>query len=127
MEPALRQRLAGKNGIPQLTPQDVAQPGLTFDVQVDNSLGANTIALLLVGTQAAANPYKGGTILVNADITATLFPLDAAGMLLSEDVPYDASLYFADFFLQVLEADPFAVKKVSMTPGLQVHVGLDLF
>ncbi len=119
--------LAGKNGIPQLTPQDVAQPGLTFDVQVDNSLGANTIALLLVGTQAAANPYKGGTILVNADITATLFPLDAAGMLLSEDVPYDASLYFADFFLQVLEADPFAVKKVSMTPGLQVHVGLDLF
>lgn len=84
-------------------------------------------ALLLVGTQTAANPYKDGTILVNADITATLFPLDAAGVLLSEDVPYDASLCFADFYLQVLEADPSAVKKVSMTPGLQVHVGLDLF
>lgn len=119
--------LAGKNGIPQLTPLNAAQPGLTFDLQIDNSLGATTTALLLVGTQAVSNPYKGGTILASSDVVATLFTLDAAGVTLSEDVPYDVALYFADFYVQVLEADPFAVKKISMTPGLQVHVGLDLF
>lgn len=116
----------GKNGIPTLTAHAPPQPSYPIDVDVSNSLGANTIALVMVGSQTAAIPYKGGQLLTNGDLLSVIFSLDAAGTTLSDDIPSDPALFFADFYVQVLEADPFASKKISMTAGLHLRVGIDL-
>ncbi len=116
----------GRNGIPTLTAQAPPQLGSPIDVDVSNSLGSATLALVMVGTQTAANPYKGGLLLTNGDLLSLIFPLDAGGTTLSDDIPFDVSLLWADFYVQVLEADPFASKKISMTAGLHLRVGIPL-
>lgn len=88
----------GLNGVPTLTALDEPQIGAPISVQVGNSLGATTLALLMLGTSAtniATN--KGGTLLASADLLSFLFTLDAAGTTFTEDIPYDPALYFADF------------------------------
>ncbi len=117
--------LAGTNGIPHLIAQDAPHVGDDLNVFVENSLGAPTIAALFLGVDPATTPFKGGTLLVDPALTL-IFPLDAAGTLLTGDIEYDASLYFAEFYVQVAEADPNAVKKISLTPGLKIHCGLEL-
>ncbi|MBL8843453.1 MAG: FG-GAP repeat protein [Planctomycetes bacterium] len=116
----------GKLGIPQL--DALAPPGFgtTLTVSVDNSAGFPTTGLLLVGTSTAAIPWKDGTLLVNADVASLLFPLPTFGALLDADIPNDPALAFVDLYVQVVEADPFASKKLSFTPGLRLRLGYDL-
>jgi len=117
----------GRNGVPALTALTEPQIGAPIDVFVGNSLGGSTIALLMVGSTAISTPTsKGGTLLATDDFASLLFTLDAAGTTLSEDIPWDPALYFAEFFVQVLEADPFASKKLSFTPGLHLRIGIDM-
>ena len=117
----------GRNGIPTLTALNDPHPGFPISVTITNSLGANTLALLMVGTSATNIPTsKGGTLLASSDFFSTIFTLDAAGTTMTEDIPSDPALYFADFYVQVLEADPFASKKISFTAGLNIHIGVDL-
>jgi hypothetical protein len=128
--PAWRQNygsgLAGKNGVPTIGSFGDPGFGTTLIVSVGNSYGASTSALLLAGTSPANLPYKGGTILVNADLTSLFFTMGSFGSFFIEDVPDDPALAFVDLYVQVLEADPFAVKGISMTPGLQLRLGYDL-
>ncbi len=116
----------GRNGIPTLTAHAPPQPSYPISVDVSNSLGASTLALVMVGSQTAATPYKDGLLLTNGDLLSSIFSLDAAGTTLSDDLPADPALYFVDFYVQVIEADPFASKKISMTAGLHLRVGIDL-
>ncbi|MSR46468.1 MAG: hypothetical protein EXS13_05325 [Planctomycetes bacterium] len=88
--------IAGLNGIPHLIPQNDPQVGNDFDVLVENSLGAPTIAALFLGVAPATTTFKGGTLLVDPVLTL-LFPLDAAGTVLSAEIEYDVALYFAEF------------------------------
>ena len=55
-----------------------------------------------------------------------LLALPPNGVTLSDTLPDDPALHFFELFLQVIEADPFASKGLSFTPGLKLHLGFDL-
>lgn len=115
--------LAGTFGTPQLSALGKPLLGATFDVALTNSRLATTTALLLLGTTAINVPYKGGALLVQADLASLYISLPSLGTVLSEDLPNDPTLNGLELFVQVLEADPGAVKKISMTDGLKLHLG----
>jgi hypothetical protein len=116
----------GRNGIPTLTAQEKPVVGAPLDVDLSNSLGAATSALLFVGVQPANIPiHNSGTLLV-LPLLSVFVPLPAGGLTLSGALPNDPSLWFFDLYLQAIELDSFASKGLSFTPGLQLHCGFDL-
>jgi hypothetical protein len=116
----------GRNGIPTLTAQEKPVVGAPLDVDLSNSLGAATSALLFVGVQPANVPiHNSGTLLV-APLLSVFVPVAAGGATLSGALPNDPALDFFDLYLQALEVDSFASKGLSFTPGLQLHCGFDL-
>ena len=116
----------GKNGIPGLIALDDPGVGEPISLQLDNSLGASTVALLFVGfAETSAPTSAGGTLLVLPEWIQTL-ALPAGGIVLSDKLPDDPALYLFDVFVQALEADPFASNKISFTPGLVLRCGFDL-
>jgi len=116
----------GLNGIPAIYALNKPVPGQPLTVQIDNSRGAPTASLLLLGYAPASIPTnKDGTILVSAALAVGL-PLSATGASLGTTLPDDPALDFFDVYLQALEADPFASKGVSFTRGLKLHCGFDL-
>ncbi|MSR45480.1 MAG: hypothetical protein EXS13_00150 [Planctomycetes bacterium] len=116
----------GTNGIPAL--DALNDPGLdqAFDLAIGNSAGVATTALLLVGSSPISIPYKDGTLLSAGDVHSVFFVLPGGGMTLSENIPDDPALAFVVFYVQVLEADAAASRKISFTAGLQVRIGYDL-
>jgi len=113
----------GYLGIPHVTA--ISQPvvGTTMTAQIDNSAHANTTAFLFVGVSKLSIPLKNsGTLLVDPLQTIVL-ALPSHGLTLDADIPDDATLYNADFFVQVVEFDARASKGLSFTPGLQLRCG----
>jgi FG-GAP repeat protein len=117
---------SGKNGVPQFVSLDDPQPGYLVTLKLDNSLGATTPGVLFIGLADANLPSgKDGTILVSPLVILPL-SIPAGGALLTGTLPPDPSLYFLDIYLQAIEADSFASKGLSFTPGLELHCGYDL-
>jgi hypothetical protein len=115
-----------KLGVPDLVALDEPAVGEPIDIVLDNSLGGLTLGLLLIGFSDASIPTSaGGTILVDQPLISPV-AIPAGGLTLSDTLPDDPALYFFEVFLQALEADPFASKNISFTPGLKLHLGFDL-
>jgi hypothetical protein len=114
----------GTNGIPSLTA--IGDPILCTTLAVDfaNSLGASTVALLMIGFQATDQPtaYGGHRLVVPA--SSFLVSLPAAGLALSGPLPCDESLCGLAVYAQALEIDGGASKGVSFTPGLELRLGV---
>jgi hypothetical protein len=115
----------GKYGVPTLTAAQDPEVGAPIDILVDNSHAQDTQALMFVGLSATDIPTNAGGHLLVVPLFSFGFPLPAAGLTLSDTLPNDPALYFADVFLQVIEVDPFASKGLSFTQGLQLHLGFD--
>jgi hypothetical protein len=113
----------GNLGIPTLVALSDPLLGASFDTFASNSAGFPTLALLLAGLSPAAIPYKDGTLLVTPDLLSLFFTLPTAGATFTEDVPDDPALAFLDLYAQVVESDPAASKKVSMSAGLHLRIG----
>jgi WD40 repeat protein len=114
---------SGTLGIPNLTASANPVFGTTFDVDVDNSLGAATPALLLAGLNQASIPTSaGGTLLVDILLIAPIV-VAAGGDALSASIPQDPALCGVSLDLQVLEADAGAPHGISFTPGLDLVFG----
>jgi hypothetical protein len=91
--------------------------------QVGNSSGLYTAGVLFIGVASASLPTTlGGTLLVDPLTTATL-PLTPYDEGFPLTVPNGGDLPGVHVFLQVLELDPWAVKGVSFTAGLDVTIG----
>ncbi|MCB9897449.1 MAG: hypothetical protein H6825_05555 [Planctomycetes bacterium] len=119
----------GKNGIPSLTLAQTPVVGAPIDIQIGNSLGADTLAALFIGVETADIPFAfSGTLLVTppAPSFILVFPLPAAGISIGTTLPDAPELFCADLFLQVIEVDAFASVGRSFTPGLQLRCGFDL-
>jgi hypothetical protein len=116
----------GRNGIPTLTAQEKPVVGAPLDVDLSNSLGAATSALLFVGVQPADIQIRNSGTLLVAPLLSVVVPVPASGLTLRGKMPNDPSLWFFDLYLQALELDPYASKGLSFTPGLQLHCGFDL-
>jgi len=77
----------GLNGVPGLAALSKPVPGQSLPIQLDDSLGAATVELLLVGDAPASIPTsKDGTILVTSALSVVL-PIGATGLTLSGSPP----------------------------------------
>ncbi len=114
---------AGTFGVPSLVAQNRPILGGPLVLDVGNSLGAPTTALLVLGLAQASIPTnKGGTILVAPALWIPL-ALPAGGLSVAGSVPNDPQLcgLAADF--QALELDAGAAFGISFTAGLELHLG----
>jgi hypothetical protein len=115
--------LAGTLGVPQLLAQGNPVVGQTLSLDLTNSLGTSTVGLLFAGLSQTSLPAFGGTVLVQPLLTAT-FPVPAAGLALPVAVPADVSLLNLPVYFQALQADLGAPANISLSPGLQLTLGL---
>jgi Tol biopolymer transport system component len=114
----------GTLGVPSLTASANPVFGASFTVDVGNSLGAATSALLLVGLQRASIPTgAGGTILVDL-LLATPLALPAGGLSLPASFAHDPALCGITVDLQAIELDAGAAKNLSFTAGLELVPGI---
>ena len=122
--------LAGKGGfVPRLYGAGCAEPGATFQLKLDQAVGGASGALF-VGLGPAALPFKGGSLLV-APIALQIavgaggaVGVAGAGTLtLPAGLPADPGLTGLSVFLQAALSDVAAVKKVSLTQGLEMEIG----
>jgi Tol biopolymer transport system component len=114
----------GTLGVPSLTASANPVFGTTFSVDVGNSLGATTSALLLIGLQRASIPTgAGGTILVDL-LLSTPLSIPAAGLSLPATLPHDPALCGVTIDLQAIELDPGAAKRLAFTAGLELVPGI---
>lgn len=115
--------VAGTNGVPGFTSEVPPRIGETVTLDLGNSSGAASYALLFVGFQRATIPTAwGGDLLVLPFITVPL-SVPAAGMTLTGDLPDDSGLIGLALDLQTIESDVGAVDGVSFTPGLELILG----
>ena len=114
---------SGLLGVPTLTSSADPVFGTTITLDVGNSSGAATVGLLLIGfTPTSIQTSANGTILVDVMLMLP-FPLESTGASIVESIPYDDWLYDQSAFLQALELDPGAAKKIAFTPGLELRFG----
>jgi hypothetical protein len=113
----------GTNGVPAFTSRSNPVFGTTLTLDLGNSSGSYTAALVFVGfQQATLHSSWGGDLLLVPAIT-TLIGLPPSGMALTGDLPSDDALCGLEVDLQAIEGDAGATKGVSFTPGLQLILG----
>ncbi|MEW6742743.1 MAG: FG-GAP repeat protein [Planctomycetota bacterium] len=113
----------GTRGIPGIALDTDLVLGRSTQLDVDNSLGSQTAAVLLLGSSPALwDTPLGGSLLV-APSLALAISLPASGLSVVADIPCDEGLEGLSLFMQVLEADPGASAGVSFTPGLWLLMG----
>ncbi len=114
--------LAGTLGVPSFTVSVPPILGTTMTADLGNSLGAATLALVMVGDSTTSLPFKGGTLLVDADLSF-LLTLNPGSTPLDADIDNDPALCGVSFFAQALEVDVGAPQKISFTQGLELVLG----
>lgn len=113
----------GRFGTPQLTLDARPCRSTTVGLHVGNSSGLFSASVLFVGFASASLPTSlGGTLLV-APITNLLLPLPPSGDSFPFVIPTAGNLPGLHVYLQDLQIDPWAVKGVSFTPGLDLTIG----
>jgi hypothetical protein len=114
---------AGTFGVPALVAQNRPILGGPLALDIGNSLGATTPALLVFGLAQASIPTnKGGTILVAPSLWIPL-SLPAGGLSLAGTVPSDPQLCGVATDFQALELDAGAAFGISFSAGLELHLG----
>jgi hypothetical protein len=114
---------AGTAGVPTLTAETTPILGTQVTLDLSNSLGATTPALLITGVQQSVIPTtKGGDLLVVPLLFVPL-SLPATGTTLTGGIPNDPSLLGVQAFAQALEIDAGAAQGLSFTAGLALTLG----
>src|SRR5262249_47831972 len=113
----------GTRGIPALTTRGDPVIGSTLTLDLVNSRGRTTGALLLIGwSDDNTISSAGGTLLVTPTylipITLILKSTPLNGM-----VPSDDNLCGQSLYVQALEVDPGASQGISFTAGLRLILG----
>jgi hypothetical protein len=113
----------GTNGVPSFASQAEPVLGTTATLDLSNSYGNNTIALLFVGFQRTTIHSSWGGDLLVVPVLALVVGLPANGTSFSGAIPNDDGLCGLTIDLQAIESDPGAGKGVSFTPGLELVLG----
>jgi uncharacterized repeat protein (TIGR03803 family) len=114
--------LAGTLGVPEFTSTEPVL-GSTLQMTIGNSRGVKTSGTLLAGTTQTSIPIKGGEILVGNVFLYLPVSIAVPNVELDATVPSDPAYAGVALELQVIEADPGAVKGLSFTPGLELVLG----
>lgn len=117
---------AGTLGVPTLAASDDPALGATFTLTADNSLGAATMGVLLVGDAAVSIVQRSGATLLVDWIAVLPIAIPATGFADPVTIPADPALCFLDLFLQIVELDGGAVGGLSWTQGVELSVGFDV-
>jgi len=113
----------GSNGIPPFTSRTDPVLGTRLILDLGNSYGNDTAALLLAGYQEASIPTnRGGTLLLVPVLTLPLY-VRWIGSTIEAGIPDENQFCGLEVYLQVLEVDPGAAKGVSFTAGLNLLLG----
>ena len=113
----------GTNGVPQMTLTNAPALGDDVKLQLENSAGKTTTALVIFGAAPLnAQSALGGSLLVVPKIEA-LITLPAAGATLGATIPCDVTICGATIYMQTLEVDDGASHGVSFTRGLSLTFG----
>jgi len=98
--------------------------GTKVTIDVGNSYGQPTFGVLLVGDQSTDVPTnRGGDLLVLMTFLLPLGFSSSSGLQVDGDLPDDDSLCGESIYLQALEIDPGASKRLSFTAGLELILG----
>jgi hypothetical protein len=114
---------AGTLGVPTLTAESNPVLGTTVKLDLGNSLGATTTALLMTGVQQAVIPTTKGGDLLLVPLLFVPLSIPATGTTVSGSVPNDPSLLGVQAFAQALEIDAGAAHGLSFTAGLALTIG----
>jgi Tol biopolymer transport system component len=113
----------GTNGVPAFTSRAAPVLGTSVTLDLENSSGASTTAVLFIGFERNSAPSVwGGELLVAPAITSVI-PLPPSTTTFSGDLPSDESLLGVTVDLQTIESDPGAASGVSFTQGLELLLG----
>jgi len=115
--------LAGTNGLPALTSSGVPLLGATITVTAGNSYAQPTSGLLFLGFQRAQIPTQFGADLLVAPALVLPITFSYGADSFSGALPNDPTLAGFTIDLQVVEADPGALKGVSFSAGLELTLG----
>jgi Tol biopolymer transport system component len=113
----------GTLGVPTLAPQSNPVLGASLTIDLDNSSGAATVALLFIGFQQTSIPSSWGGELVVVPLITIVVGIAPGATPFSGDLPDDDTLCGVTVDLQAIESDPGAAKGVSFTPGLELVLG----
>jgi len=113
----------GTNGIPSLTSRADPVIGSTVTLDLTNSSGNYTVALLLLGFQRAQIPTSWGGELLLVPSLGLLLAIGPGGAVIAGDIPSDDTLCGLAIDAQALEVDAGASEGVSFTPGLELVLG----
>ncbi len=116
--------LAGTLGVPGLSLSAAPKLGTSVDLQLGNSRGATTPAVIVLGPAPAFLPTGWGGALLVAPSFSFALSVPAAGVALPASIANVSALCGHAAFLQAFESDSGAAHGVAETRGLEVHLGL---
>jgi len=117
------QGFPGTNGIPSLTSASNPVLGKTLQIDLSNSSGGLTFAMVFIGFQKTQiHAAFGGDLLVVPTIV-NIVGLGSGGTSFIADLPLDETLCGLEIDMQAWESDPGASRSVSFTPGLELVIG----
>jgi FG-GAP repeat protein len=115
----------GTNGVPGFVASHPPVVGGTLVLDLDNSAGIRTAGELLIGfTKDSIPSGKGGTILLDAAVYLPI-TIDPGGLTITDQVPDNPALYGFHVYLQAIEGDIGASKRLSFTRGLDLFFGFN--
>jgi WD40 repeat protein len=113
----------GASGVPALTPESNPVLGTTVMLDVVNSSGLYTVALLFLGVQRADIPSVWGGDLLLLPTVTVLLGLPPTGARFGGDLSDRSDLCGLVVDFQAIELDPGAAHGVAFTPGLELLLG----
>jgi Tol biopolymer transport system component len=113
----------GTHGVPALTSRSNPVLGSSLVMDLGNSSGLNSVALLFIGYQQTDIPSTWGGDLLVLPVVTLLLGLPKSGAVVTGVVPMQPPLCGFSVDLQAIELDPGAAKGVSFTQGLELMLG----
>jgi streptogramin lyase len=115
--------VAGTHGVPSFTSQQDPVLGTTITIDAANSYAHPTSGIFFLGFQQASlhTGLGGDLLLIPVLVQPITFSYGSDSF--TGTIPNDPALFGFEIDLQVVEADPGAVKGVSFTQGLQLLLG----
>jgi hypothetical protein len=110
-------------GVPALTSRSNPVLGSNLVIDLGNSSGLNSVALIFIGYQQTDIPSTWGGSLLVLPVVTELLGLPTSGSVLMGVVPMLPPLCGFNVDLQAIEIDPGAANGVSFSQGLELVPG----
>jgi Tol biopolymer transport system component len=115
--------LAGTLGVPQLTASAPPVFGTTIDLDATDSATNWSVGFLAIGLQRCSLPFAGGRLLA-LPLWLPTVPVAPWGAVVTAPIPKDPAFLGVVVDLQLLELDAGAPHGISLSPGLELQLGL---